>query len=98
MIQSATIRRPGAWRAQALEIHLPEELEKYVDDQVKAGRFPTKDQVVRRALEDFKLRDTPARDPLLGIFSDEPELMDEVVEAAMRDREARPLRGPTGGY
>ena len=80
-----------------MEIHLPDELEKYVDDQVKAGRFPTKDQVVQQALEDFKRRDRPARDPLLGLFSDEPELMDEVVEAAMRDREARPLRVPTDG-
>ena len=54
-----------------MEIHLHEELEKYVDDQVKAGRFPTMDQAVRQALEDFKLRDSPARDPLLGLFSDD---------------------------
>ena len=80
-----------------MEISLPEELERYVDDQVKAGRFSTKDQVVTEALEHFKLTHMPARDPLLGLFSDEPELMDEVVEAAMRDRETRPLRVPSDG-
>ena len=80
-----------------MEIYLPAELERYVDEQVKAGRFPTKDQVVKEALEHFKLTAMPARDPLLGLFSDEPELMDEVVEAAMKDRETRPLQLPTDG-
>ncbi len=80
-----------------MTIHLPVDLEKFVDDQVKSGRFPTRDQVVRQALEEFKLRHMPPHDPLLGLFADEPELMDEVVEAAMRDRETRPLRAPTNG-
>ncbi len=80
-----------------MEIQLPAELEQYVDDQVKAGRFSTKDQVVKEALEHFKLSQMPARDPLLGLFADEPDLMDEVVEGAMRDRETRPLRLPTDG-
>jgi Arc/MetJ-type ribon-helix-helix transcriptional regulator len=80
-----------------VEIQLPEELERYVDDQVKAGRFTTKDQVVTEALERFKQATVPARPPLLGLFADEPELMDEVVEEAMRDRETRPLRLPADG-
>lgn len=84
-------------RADAMEISLPKELEQYVDDQVKAGHFSTKDQVVMEALEHFKLTHMPARDPLLGLFADEPELMDEVVESAMRDRETRPLRVPSNG-
>ena len=84
-------------KGPAVEIQLPEELERYVDDQVKAGRFSTKDQVVREALERFQQTTLPARDPLLGLFSDEPELMDEIVESAMRDRETRPLRLPTNG-
>ena len=79
---------------QAVEIHLPEELERYVDEQVNAGRFSTKDQVVKVALELLKGTTLPARPPLLGLFADEPELMDQVVESAMRDREARPLRLP----
>ncbi len=80
-----------------MEIQLPRELEQYVDDQVKAGRFSTKDQVVREALEHFKQSSMPARDPLLGLFADEPELMDEIVESAMKDRETRPLRLSTDG-
>jgi predicted DNA-binding antitoxin AbrB/MazE fold protein len=31
-------------------------------------------------------------DPLLGLMSDEPELLDEVVEAAMSARESHPFR------
>lgn len=36
----------------------------------------------------------PPNDPLLGIMSDEPELLDAVVEAAMVDRESH--AGRTG--
>ena len=35
---------------------------------------------------------SPATDPLLGLMVDEPELLDEVVEAAMVARERHPLR------
>jgi hypothetical protein len=31
-------------------------------------------------------------DPLLGLFRDAPEVLDQVVQDAMRDRETRPLR------
>ena len=80
-----------------MEIYLPEALEQFVDDQVKSGRFMTKDQVVKEALERFQQTTTPVRPSLLGLFADEPDLMDEVVEAAMKARETRPLRLPTDG-
>lgn len=35
-------------------------------------------------------------DPLRGIFHDAPELLDEVVEEAMKIREERPWRLPAG--
>lgn len=35
----------------------------------------------------------PSR-PVLGLFADEPELMDEVCELAMQARERDPLRRP----
>jgi hypothetical protein len=35
-------------------------------------------------------------DPLLGMFSQEPDLMDAVTAAAMSAREADPLRLPLG--
>jgi len=35
----------------------------------------------------------PAKiDPLLGLFADDPDLMDEIVADAMRSRENSPLR------
>jgi len=34
-----------------MTIHLPEHLERYVHDQVQAGRYPTEDDVIRDALE-----------------------------------------------
>jgi hypothetical protein len=33
-------------------------------------------------------------DALLGLFRDEPELLDQIVEEAMRARETQPLRLP----
>ena len=37
-----------------------------------------------------------ADDPILGMFSDEPELMDQIIEDAMHSREVNPLRLPNG--
>jgi hypothetical protein len=36
------------------------------------------------------------KDPILGMFSDAPDLLDEVVEEAMKIREERPWRLPAG--
>jgi hypothetical protein len=35
-------------------------------------------------------------DPLWGLFADDAELIDQVVEVAMQAREQRPLRAPRG--
>jgi hypothetical protein len=40
---------------------------------------------------------TAAKDPLLGLMADEPELVDQVVEAAYAARERHPLRLPSDG-
>jgi putative addiction module CopG family antidote len=42
-----------------MEIYLPEDLQRFVDDQVRTGRFPSEDQVVREALEQFKQAQAP---------------------------------------
>lgn len=39
-----------------MQITLPPELEKYVEDQVKAGVYPTPDAVVENALETLKIQ------------------------------------------
>lgn len=38
----------------------------------------------------------PATNPVMGMFSDAPDLLDEVVEEAMKIREERPWRLPAG--
>ena len=39
---------------------------------------------------------SPLENPIMGMFSDAPELLDEVVEEAMKIREERPWRLPIG--
>jgi putative addiction module CopG family antidote len=84
-----------------MEIHLSEDLERFVDDQVRAGRFSSKDQMVEAALKLFKQGDgdeeTPTIDPSLGSLGamrDDAELLDKIVEEAMRARETRRWRLP----
>jgi Arc/MetJ-type ribon-helix-helix transcriptional regulator len=73
-------------------IHLPEHLERYVHDQVKAGRFRTEDDVIRDALERHRQAQQPpvaspaTPDPVLGCMRDDAELMDEIVADAYRHR------------
>lgn len=77
-----------------MEIHLTEDLQRFVSDQVRAGRFPSEDDVVREALEKLKQAQgptvpaPPVSDPWLGSMRDDAELLDEIVEDAMRIREA----------
>jgi putative addiction module CopG family antidote len=45
-----------------MTIHLPEYLERYVHDQVEAGRYLTEDEVIRGALERHRQAEaTPAK-------------------------------------
>jgi Arc/MetJ-type ribon-helix-helix transcriptional regulator len=82
-----------------MEIHLPEDLQRFVHDQVRAGRFPSEDQVVCAALRQFQRVQQPAAaqpvpDPWLGSMREDAEMLDEIVEEAMRIREERPWRLP----
>lgn len=43
-----------------------------------------------------KTASQPVKDPILGMFSDDAQLLDEVVEEAMKIREERPWRLPAG--
>jgi Arc/MetJ-type ribon-helix-helix transcriptional regulator len=75
-----------------MTIHLPEDLERYVQDQVLEGRFRTEDEVIRDALERHRqaqLQSIPATaipDPVLGCMRDDADLMDEIVADAYRHR------------
>ncbi len=84
-----------------MEIHLPEDLQRFVQDQVRTGRFRSEDQVVREALRQRqKVQGAAAgqriSDPWLGSMREDAELLDEIVEEAMKIREERPWRLPPG--
>ncbi len=82
-----------------MEIHLPEGLESALRAQVEGGRFPSIDdamaEAARRLLHDIdRNRPQPApaapagvHDPLMGLFRDHPDEIDEIVADAMRWRE-----------
>jgi putative addiction module CopG family antidote len=59
-----------------MTIHLPEHLEQFVRDQVKLGRYPSEDAVVRDALEQLSKRAPSVKKPLT-----EEELERQLVQA-----------------
>jgi putative addiction module CopG family antidote len=81
-----------------VEIHLPEDLQQFLRDQVASGRFASEDEVVREALVRFQqtqqsvLHPPLTTDPLLGSMRDDAELLNQIVEEAMRSRKSQPLR------
>src|SRR5277367_5288916 len=56
-----------------MTIHLPEHLERYVHDQVQAGRYLTEDEVISEALERHRQSEQPAR------TNGQPELTPEDI-------------------
>jgi putative addiction module CopG family antidote len=76
-----------------MTIHLPEHLERFVHDQVQAGRYPTEDEVIRDALEQMRTQSHPVGDNQgsLGAMRDAAAELDEVVAHAMQLRQ-QPLR------
>ena len=77
-----------------MTIHLPQELERFVHDQVQAGRYRNEEDVIRDAVERLR-KQVPPISPgpgSIGAMSDDAEVLDQVVEHAMRLREERPWR------
>jgi putative addiction module CopG family antidote len=77
-----------------MTIDLPEDLERFVHDEVQAGRYKTEDEVVRAALEQLH----KSTWGLLGAMRDAAAELDEIVEHAMKQREQRwgPFAGRNG--
>jgi putative addiction module CopG family antidote len=71
-----------------MTIRLPEHLERFVHDQVHAGRYSTEDEVVSDALEKLRQHAKPAAHSQgsLGAMSDAADELDEVVDHAMQLR------------
>jgi putative addiction module CopG family antidote len=75
-----------------MTIDLPADLERFIHDEVQAGRYPSEQEVVRAALEQLHGR-TPRPSPgpgSIGALREDADVLDQVVEHAMRVREQRP--------
>ncbi|CAN5915928.1 hypothetical protein BH23PLA1_BH23PLA1_42180 [soil metagenome] len=77
-----------------MNIQLPEELERFVQDQVQAGRYPSEAEVIREALERLRTQSPPILPGLgsIGALRDDADLLDQAVAHAMKIREERPWR------
>jgi hypothetical protein len=58
-------------------------------------RHATLETLIKEIIELLAVAEA-AGDPVLGMFSQEPELIDRVIESAMMAREIDPLRLPSG--
>lgn len=85
-----------------MNIQLSEESRRFLADEVAAGRYPSEEAVLEDAIRRMRQQEptTASRptqaDPILGMFRDDVELIDEIVEDAMTIREQRPWRLPPG--
>lgn len=79
-----------------------ETIELQLDDQtaerlrrLASARRVTLEELLQETIS--QLGETAEKDdPLWGLFADDAELIDQVVEGAMQAREERPLRAPRG--
>jgi putative addiction module CopG family antidote len=78
-------------------IHLPEHLERFVHEQVRAGHYSTDDEVIRDALEQLRSHARPLSggQGSLGAMQDAADELDEVVAHAMELRK-QPWRTMSG--
>jgi Arc/MetJ-type ribon-helix-helix transcriptional regulator len=77
-----------------MTIQLPADLERFVHDQVLAGHYPSEDDVIRAALEQFRRR-APVPMPGLGSIGamhEDADLLEEVTQEIMEARRTRTLR------
>ena len=90
-----------------MTIHLPNDLETSIQAAVQSGRFASVDDAMAEAArlllltitQEPKLSPTKTAapsDPLLGIWRDAPEEIDEIVAEAMQRRREEPWRAIPG--
>ncbi len=63
--------------------------------KLAAARQCSLGDLIREIIEQIETSETKD-DPFLGMFADEPELIDQVMESTMMAREAHPLRQSNG--
>ena len=77
-----------------IELHLDDQTLEQVRD-IAARRRATVEALIESLVQRLVGAEAGA-DPLLGMFGQEPDLMDAVVASAMKARQTDPLRLPTG--
>jgi putative addiction module CopG family antidote len=85
---------PTKWRKLLMTIHLSEELERFIQDAVRSGRYASEDEVVRDALDRLRKQSPPTSpgEGLIGAMRDDAELLEQVTQDVMESRRARALR------
>jgi Arc/MetJ-type ribon-helix-helix transcriptional regulator len=84
-------------------IHLPPHIENSIQAAVHSGRFASLEEAMTEAASLLVQRlnqeqaqpkpvTQPPADPLLGAWREDADLLDEIVEHAMKVREERPWR------
>lgn len=63
--------------------------------KLAASRKCTLEDLIKEIIEQIEISET-ASEPFLGMFSDEPELIDQVTAFTMMARESHPLRKSNG--
>ena len=63
--------------------------------KLAASRHCTLEELIKGIIEQMEMSRT-ADDPFLGMFSDEPELVDQVMVSTMMARKTHPLRQSNG--
>jgi Arc/MetJ-type ribon-helix-helix transcriptional regulator len=87
-----------------MTIHLPHDLESSIQAAVHSGRFASVDAamaeaarlLIREINQAEPLASALSPDPLLGIWRDAADEMDEIVADAMRHRREEPWRALPG--
>jgi hypothetical protein len=59
------------------------------------SRRCTVEQLLKEMFEHLRVAETTT-DPFLGMFAQEPQIVDELIESAMTAREAHPLKLSSG--
>jgi Arc/MetJ-type ribon-helix-helix transcriptional regulator len=79
-----------------LNVHLPNDVERDILDEVNRGQFASVDDAIVEAWRSYqRQRRTPQPTPgpgSIGALRDDADLLDQAVEHAMKVREERPWR------
>ena len=84
-----------------MTMHLPPEIKNSIQAAVHGGHFASDDAAVAEAWRAFERQRQPLPPPvpgqgLIGALREDAELLDQIVEHAMKARAERPWRLPPG--